>query len=233
VNRIVRGLMEVMGHAVAGRELLVARPEDAALRRAELEAELARHTASPGAVVLVKTQYYGGSPTSDHPGARVFFTWRDPIDVLWSQYHAARRGLAAEDFAAFSDEEVFELLLGHALPLAKGALEGVLAGTPATTLVVRYERLLADVRGGAMRIAAHLGMEVPHDLAEVLAARFTFAAESGRAPGAEDATSYFRRGEAGDGRARMPAAWRDRLVAAWPDLDAVVARLDGLSSSGR
>jgi hypothetical protein len=65
--------------------------------------------------------------------------------------------------------------------------------------VVRYEELLTDCHASlAQAVTTLLGEPADSDRVRNTVQRFTFARQSGRKPGSEDAASVVRKGVAGD-----------------------------------
>lgn len=69
---------------------------------------------------------------------------------------------------------------------------------PERGLIVRYEDLLADTPGAFGSILTHYGIAIPESQVRDIVESQAFKRVTGRAPGQEDATSFNRKGVAGD-----------------------------------
>lgn len=126
-------------------------------------------------------------------GYRRAFGIDDPQDVAGNMARFVERMLTAPVLPRFSWPAFVEIWHGR-----PGAVE------------TRYEDMLADAAGELARITAALGREVP-ELArlDAIAERYSFRAQSGRAPGTEQTGKYLRKGVAGDWRTCFDAEARE------------------------
>ena len=72
-------------------------------------------------------------------------------------------------------------------------------------LIVRYEDTLKDPSAELTDVAEHLGFRLSQPIIADIVARHSFEAVSGRKPGVEDATSFHRKGIAGDWKSHFTA----------------------------
>ena len=187
-----------------------------------LRAALAAFSAGGTGIRRAKTHYYPGSALTAADCFRVLWIWRDLRDVMASTCHYALAGPAAGVFGAMPRQEAFDRVIGMTLPVALAALRHVSAATlPATSLVVRYERLLADPEATLVQINRHLALPLAAAQLRRVAADHGFARESGRQPGVEDRDSYYRIGTAGNWRQTLPRRQQQLIDSMAPGLDAL------------
>ena len=135
------------------------------------------------------------------PAARFISIVRDPRDVIVSRLeHAVRAGLPRTDMDG--QDEI----------IRRGAQEWVrsvnafaefAAAHAGRVHGLRFEDLLTDPVGEAHRLFGFLGVSTEPALMAEIAAATSFEAQSGRPPGVEDASSFLRKGVAGDWRSRL------------------------------
>jgi hypothetical protein len=101
-------------------------------------------------------------------------TIRDPRDVIVSMKTRAegRKPNGKKD-----DEWNFQKTATENFPVWLGQLEQWIDLGPETTMVSRFEDFTANLFGEVKRIAAHLEIDLPKDLAHDIAKRYTIAAQ--------------------------------------------------------
>jgi hypothetical protein len=134
------------------------------------------------------------------PTMKFIAMMRDPRDVAASRLgHAVRRGaLDSDDHTAPIRRNIVR---AAALDWRRVAerVRDFAAKRPDQLIVVRYEDLLTQTGPQLARVFAFLGVETsPAQLAEIVEASRFEAFSGGRTPGVEDATSFYRKGVAGD-----------------------------------
>ena len=145
------------------------------------------------------------------PGIRKLAILRDPRDrVVSFHFHEARKGRRdAETIDAdFVDAYVERVRRDYA---------GLLA-MPDPCFALTYESLAADPTAVLGELLRFLGAYSSEQHARALVEAGSFEALTGRRPGAEDASSYWRRGAVGDWRTRLEPELAQRTVAGVEDL---------------
>ena len=156
---------------------------------------------------------YAGFTKLATPGPwRAFFVMRDPRDVVVSWYFSSlsshptnsSRGLAGTR-AILSDLDEEAALIECVRMLSRYGLFDALASwteaDDANVMVVRYEDLIGAQRDEAWKqLLDHCDVPLPDIDRDMLLARYSFEALSGRRPGQEDTGSKLRKGVAGDWR---------------------------------
>ncbi|MEM1422798.1 MAG: sulfotransferase domain-containing protein [Planctomycetota bacterium] len=132
---------------------------------------------------------------------------RDPRDlaVSWAYYVGlpGRKRWGWPEAVGLSVEERISFYIERVLPKQsrwgldwKRAIEDELP--EGQGLMVRYEDMLADVRGVMERVFAHFGVEMPDARLREICEKHGFRKATGRAPGEGDPKSFNRKGIAGD-----------------------------------
>jgi hypothetical protein len=230
VKRLARGLIEGAGHPLGGAD----GSGDATLPRRGALAEhaaaaaplCAAHERAPARVRLAKAHYFADATA--WPDVRVLFVYRDLRDAFASQLDRAVNGPARAHFPGLSAAATWDALVGEVLPVAAEALARLADAPPATTWLLRYEDLLADLGTETRRLARWLGIVAPDDVLELLAAEHSFAGEAGRAAGASRSGAYHRRGVAGGWREDLTPAQVEAIHRVVPDHDGLLARVDAV-----
>lgn len=139
---------------------------------------------------------------------KYLITVRDPRDQIISDYwytrnrpgHPNHPTAMRLDLRSFIDRELNPLLSGT--QRADWIREWLTHRDPRLSLLVRYEDLLVDTSGTLDKIFTFLGLEGFHSSIPKIVSRHEFAQRSsGRTPGAEDTSSFVRKGVSGE--------WRD------------------------
>lgn len=140
------------------------------------------------------------------PGCRYIFIVRDPRDVIVSGHVHLKR-----QFGAKGDEPIETYARRVAKIWASDTQKALAAETayPGRTIRVRYEDLHADPRGPVRAILGFLGVNAgdANVGACIEAGRFE-RLSGGRARGAENKASQFRKGIVGDWKTALPVAAR-------------------------
>lgn len=237
VKRIARSLIEIAGHDLerpgCSLDATIDRPAALQEHEAAVAAACAARVRGPRRVRLLKAHYVIDLPAVEHGAVRLLFAYRDFRDALASQLdrgvrHPPSRGPLADVPPA----DRFDQLVEWTLPPAVEALERAARDPSPTTLLVRYERLLADPGGGIRRIARFLGMDPPDDLVDLLVETHRFRAEAGREPGRVRAGAYHRRGVAGGWCDQLTAEQLACIARVVPDIDGLLARVDARLDDG-
>jgi alcohol sulfotransferase len=138
----------------------------------------------------------------DATGRPYGILYRDPRDIVVSSYFYARNDPEVQyheqanalDLAAwirlFIDERLEEYL-----SWCIGWLE---RRDPKRGAVFRYEELLRDTEGQLAKILQHFEIDLPAEHVKTIAEAHSFQEATGRQAGQEDATSFNRKGVAGD-----------------------------------
>lgn len=144
---------------------------------------------------------------------RLIFLVRDGRDVAvsgaaqWNNLTRSASAAPPDEFAApvFApgiDERYFDMFLTHWTEAA-AAYEEHAASFP-NRLVVRYEDMLNNPTVQAQRLLRFIGADASADTVEECVRAASFERLSGgRASGEEDASSFFRKGVAGDWRTKL------------------------------
>ncbi|MGE3108613.1 MAG: sulfotransferase domain-containing protein [Phycisphaerales bacterium] len=155
------------------------------------------------------------------PRTRLIFLVRDGRDVVVSgaaQWNNLTRATtAAAPAAAGVDERYVEMFTQHWIEAACAYSE--VGDEFDHTLLVRYEDMLADPEAQAARLLQFIGADASGQLVSECVAAASFERLSGgRQRGDEDASSFFRKGTAGDWRAKLSreqAARFERVAGRW------------------
>lgn len=178
-----------------------------------------------------KTHFLAGDEATQGDSVRLLYAWRDPRDVVLSTCWYALAGPASAAFGGMPRAEAFARVTDMVLPPLVASLRAA-ERAPSQTLLVRYAALIREPVRQVGRLAVHLGIDLPEGFAAAAAAGFRFRREAGRERGIEDRASYHRKGIVGGWQAELPAAQLAVVEAALPDLEGLIARLDGLSGVG-
>lgn len=158
-----------------------------------------------------------------YPGVRKICILRDPRDRCVSFFfHQIRKGRVAEDAwldDAFVDSYAERVRQDYAGLLA---MEGPLH-------LMTYEGLKADTAQEVRRLVAFLRLPDDAEAVTTMIEGGSFERLSGRASGAEETHSHYRKGVVGDWQERLAPQQAERLVAAVEDLTAQVEARFGVS----
>lgn len=147
-------------------------------------------------------------------GLKYLVTVRDPRDRLISAYHYHRNFPEHWDHRhagsmSLPDFITYKLESGEMKKQDIDWLAGWLDHhDPERARIVRYEDMLEDPAGGLLEAMRFLGFPVTREACEATAARFSFAAQTGRNPGEEDTRSFRRKGVSGEWREVFTEAHR-------------------------
>jgi hypothetical protein len=134
------------------------------------------------------------------PEAKVINIVRHPYDMAVSRLHHARRAGIPQAVVP-GTKAYIECLTAAAQDWTAGQ-EGVArlqARRPGVLLELRYEDMLVDPHTGARAMFRHIGVSDADAIVNACVEATAFEALSGgRKPGEEHATSFFRKGVAGD-----------------------------------
>lgn len=177
------------------------------------------HNPPPGyTVTRVHTQPRQRNLDILHQTGRPYaILYRDPRDIAISSYfydrnhpevlyHEQAMKLELEPWLDFFIDRRLDEFLDWCI----GWLE---RRDPLRGAVFRYEQLLSDTPGELAKILAHFGINLPHDRIVSIAEANSFQKTTGRSPGQEDATSFNRKGVAGDWLNHFTSAHVERFRA--------------------
>lgn len=156
------------------------------------------------------------------PAARFIHIVRDPRDVAVSRLHHAKRA-GYEDALTVGSDTYYEMVGNAAAAWTQhnGNVAAFAALAPANAAMLHqigYERLLSDFDAVAAELFAFLGVDHGAALVAKVRAQTDFEKLSGRKQGDEDASSFFRKGVAGDWEDRLDQRALEMIVAKCGDL---------------
>ncbi len=136
--------------------------------------------------------------------ARFINVVRHPYDVTVSRlHHGVRAGVRDALAQGHRDHRLLVRNAAGAWSVAQARVAAFRPGREQKLRQVRYEDLLADAGAVAAELYRFLGVSDAPELVAAAVQASSFEALSGRKPGEEDKTSFFRKGIAGDWRGSL------------------------------
>jgi hypothetical protein len=148
------------------------------------------------------------------PEARFLHVVRDPRDIAVSLFHHALRAGHSDALTSGSQTQV-ELATSTAQlwMRAQERFAHFIERYPEQCLEIKYEDLCREPRETMVRGFRFLGVSASADIVQSVVQRASFEALSGRKPGEEEKSSFFRKGIAGDWTRTLDRSMATRITA--------------------
>ena len=195
------------------------------------------------ALVIIKGHTRGTSSNAEQLRAsntKYLITVRDPRDQIISDYWYTRNRPHHPNHSTATRLEVKAFIERELDPLTSGTQradwvrEWLTNRDPRLSFIVRYEDLLSDTSGTLERIFDFLELNRFHLSIPQVVSRHSFVQRSGgRTPGAEDTSSFVRRGAPGEWREIFTAELKAAFAAQMEDVVTALGYESTLSPSER